>query len=453
MSDNLAKCPKDLVAIDGELKQTAEYALQLAKKQGASDAEIVITIEAGYSVNVRMGAVETVEHHRGKSVDVVVFYGKKKGSASSSDTSRIGIEKTISAACEIAKVTTEDPYAGLADATHLAQTIPDLDLYHPWVLSVEEAIEKMKACESAGLSHDPRLKNSDGASLSTYSTLQLYANSHGFLAGYPSSRHDFNCVLIAKEQDAMQRDYDFSVARSADDLDGFETVAKRAGARTVARLGGKKIKSCETSVIFASELVGGLLASFINAISGHQLYRKTSFLLDHLGQRIFPKNIDIFETPHRLKGLGSSPFDAEGVATSEKHFVKKGVLSSYILNSYSARKLGLVTTGNAGGVFNLSLSHDGDDDRAALLRKMGTGLLVTELMGQGANIVTGDYSRGASGFWVERGEIQYPVQEITIAGNLKDMFQNIKGVANDVERRGNLCSGSMLIEPMTIAGI
>jgi PmbA protein len=434
-----------------ELEQKVEDLLAEAKRQGASAAEAAVSSDTGLAVTVRMADVETIEHTRDNGLGVTVYFGQRKGSASTSDLSPEAVRETVKAACNIARYTSEDEYAGLAEAELMADNLPDLDLYHPWAIDVEEIIEIGKECETAALERDARITNSEGATLNSHSGLQVYGNSHGFIGGYPSSRHSLSCSVIGQDEESMQRDYWYTVGRAAADLEAAQEVGRRAADRTVARLGARKIDTRETAVLFQAETAVSLLRSLTSALNGTTLYRQASFLLDHLGKQIFPDFVRIQENPLLRGGLASAPFDNEGVATKPRDIVQAGVLQSYILNSYSARKLGLKTTGNAGGVRNLSI-EPGSRDLAGLLRKMDRGLLVTEMMGQGVNIVTGDYSRGAAGFWVENGQIAYPVEEITIAGNLKEMFQRLVTVGNDEERRGSIRTGSWLIEKMMVAG-
>ncbi len=425
--------------------------LDEAKQQGASSAEAGLSVDRGLSVSVRLGEVETIEHHRSQGLGVTVYFGQRKGTASSTDLSAQAVRETVAAACRIAKHAAADEFAGLPEAELLAKDFPDLDLYHPWVVEVEEAIELAKRCEDAARSFHPDITNSEGANLNTYQGLRVAGNSLGFLHGYPSSRHSISCSVIGGTGDNMQRDDWWTVARDAIDMEPAEVVGRKAAERTIRRLNGRSLSTRQCPVIFAAEVAGGLIGHFIGAIRGGNLYRKSTFLLDQLGKPVFPGFIHIHEQPHLRKALGSAPYDGEGVATHAHDIVKDGILESYVLSTYSARKLGMKTTGNAGGVHNLII-EPGVLDLPALLKKMGTGLFVNELMGQGVNIVTGDYSRGAGGFWVENGEIQYPVDEFTIAGNLKDMFMNIVAVGNDVDLRGNTRTGSILIEEMTIAG-
>ena len=442
---------KDIRDRQAQLQQMVEDMLREAADQGASAAEAGVNFDVGLSVSVRLGEVETIEHTRDQGMAVSVYFGHRKGSASTSDFKPEAIRDTVRAACNIARFTTEDRYAGLADAERMAQTQPDLDLYHPWDIGVEQAIAKGKECEAAARDLDPRITNSEGATLTSHTGLQVYGNSHGFIGGYPSSSHSLSCSVIGGEGASMQRDYWYTSARSPAELESAQAVGRRAGERTLARLGARQIKTCEAPVIFQAEMAVSLLRSLTGAISGSSLYRRSSFLLDQLEQQIFPDFVHIHENPLLPRGPASAPFDSEGVATAPKDLVRDGILKSYLLSSYSARKLNLESTGNAGGVRNLSIDS-GSMDLAELLRQLGTGLLVTELMGSGLNMVTGDYSRGAAGFWVENGEILYPVEEITIAGNMKQMFAGLQAVATDVDRRGNIRTGSWLLGPMMIAG-
>lgn len=442
---------ENIEAEQTRLKELTASILAEAKRQGATAAEVGTSQGNGFSINIRMGEIDTLEYHRDKSVGITVYFDQRKGSASTSDTTIAAIKETVAAACNIARFTAEDPYAGLADAALMAYGYPELDLYHPWNISAEEGIQLAKECEQLALAEDKRITNSEGASLSTYQGVSAYGNSHGFIGACASSRHSLSCVLIGQQTGSMQRDYDYTTARDPLDLDPINKVAHGAVQRTVRRLGARRIKTQQVPVIFAAEIAGGLIGNFLAAISGGNLYRQSSFLLDHLGKQIFPQHIRIYEEPHIKKALGSYPYDNEGVMTKASDIVTHGVLQRYILSSYSARKLGMQTTGNAGGVHNLFIST-GDKDLAALLQHMDTGLLVTELMGEGVNIINGDYSRGAAGFWVEKGVIQYPVEEITIAGNLRDMFANLVMVGNDVDKRGKILTGSILLERMMVAG-
>jgi PmbA protein len=433
------------------LRQIAREVLDYAAQHGAGAAETEVSEGVGQTVTVRRGEVETIEYNRDKGIGVTVYIGKQRGHASTTDFTPQAVRDTVDAALSIARFTAADDCAGLADEEMLARDIPDLDLWHPRDLPVERAIELAQACEAAGFAVDKRLTNSEGATISTQGSHFIYGNSLGFLAGFPGSRHGVWCALIAGKNDEMQRDDWYETSRDAADLQDTESVGRRAGERAVRRLGARKIATTQAPVLFEAPVASSLLGHFVSAVSGGNLYRKSSFLLDSAGKQIFAPLVSISEQPHLAKGLASAPFDEEGVATRPRDVVQGGVLQGYFLGSYSARKLGLKSTGNAGGNYNLVLRDTGSDF-AGLLRTMGEGLLVTELLGHGVNPVTGDYSRGAAGFWVEKGEIAYPVQEITIAGNLKDIFRGIAAVGNDVIRRGSRQCGSILIERMTIAG-
>lgn len=434
------------------LKQIGRDMLDHARKGGASACEANVSDGCGLNVTVRQGAVETIEHTRDKGLSVTVYIGQKRGNASTSDFSPKAISDTVAAALSIARHTAADDCAGLADADLLANSFPDFDLYHPWELSVEQAIELAKACEAAAFATDKRITNSEGATISLSTSQFVYANSLGFMAGYPLSRHSVSCAVIATEREVMQRDYWYSVARDAVDLEPIHEVGRKAGLRSIARLGAKKIATCEVPVLFEAPIASSLIGHFSHAVSGASLYRKSSFLLDSMGKQVFAPDIRIRELPHIKKGLASCAFDDEGVATHERSVVENGIVQGYFLGSYSARKLGLRSTGNAGGNHNLVLENASALPFNELLKKMGTGLLVTELLGHGVNSVTGDYSRGATGFWVENGELCYPVEEITIAGNLKDMLREIVGIGTDTVVRGSKQCGSMLIARMTVAG-
>ena len=434
-----------------QLADLARQALEYARDFGASAADTEISEAQGQTVAVRKGEIETIEYNRDKGMGVTVYLGRRKGHASTSDLTPAAIKATVEKAATIARYTAEDEAAGLADAAWLAQEQPDLDLYHPWDIGVDEAAERARACEAAAFVVDKRIENSEGASLSTHSSHFVYANTLGFLGGYASSRHSLSVAVIGAEKGLMQRDYWYTTARRADELEAAEKVGRIAGERTVRRLSGRKLTTRQCPVIFEAPIAGGLIGSFVGAVSGGNLYRRSSFLLDSLGKEIFAPHVQLREDPFIPRGLGSSPFDSEGVRVAARDVVKDGVVQGYFLSTYSARKLGMQSTGNAGGNHNLLL-QPGDKDLAGLLREMGSGLLVTELLGHGANMVTGDYSRGAAGYWVEGGEIQYPVEEITIAGNLKDMFRNIVAIGTDVDRRGSRQTGSVLVGHMTVAG-
>ena len=435
-----------------ELQQMSESVLQLAKTAGASAAEAEVSLGFGQNVSVRMNETETIEYNRDKGVSVTLYFGQQKGHASTSDLSPQALQDTVAAACNIARYTAQDEFCGLADSALMAKDIPDLDLHHPWDLTVDQAIQLAQECESVARAVDSRITNSEGASVSTYEGMFAYANSNGFNGGYASSRHGLSCSVIADDgDDNMQRDYWYTSARAPEDLESAAYVGRLAGERTVKRLNSRRIKTAQMPVMFDASLSSGLISHLISAISGGSLYRKSSFLLDSLGKQVMSPFITIEEKPHLLRGLASSPFDNEGVATKPRTLVKDGVLQGYMLSSYSARKLGMVSTGNAGGNHNLIVNHSNLDFNA-MLKMMGTGLLVTELLGHGINMVTGDYSRGAAGFWVESGVIVHAVEEITIAGNLKDMFNQIVAIGNDVLVQGSKQVGSILIENMTVAG-
>jgi PmbA protein len=433
------------------LRNIAQDMLDYAKQRGASAASVDVSEGFGQSVTVRQGAVETIEYNRDKGLGITVYIGQQRGNASTSDFTPQAMRDTVDAALSIARYTAKDGCSGLPDADMLARDCPDMDLYHPWDLPVDAAIILAQQCEQAALDTDARISNSEGATVNLHEAQFVSANSLGFIGGFPTSRHSLNCAVIAGQDDAMERDYWYAVARDAKDLPDVRQIGRIAAERTVRRLNARQIKTMQVPVLFEAPIASGLLGSFVNAVSGGSLYRKSSFLLDQLDQTIFAPHINITDVPDTPKGLASGPFDNEGVRTQRRVIVEDGVLRGYFLGSYSARKLGLRTTGNAGGNHNLIL-QSGDLDFAGLLKTMSRGLLVTELLGQGINAVTGDYSRGAAGFWVENGEIQYPVQEITIAGNLKDMFRNIVAVGNDILVQGSRQCGSILVEGMTIAG-
>ncbi|MFC4701348.1 metalloprotease PmbA [Glaciecola siphonariae] len=434
-----------------EIQNIVDETLSLAKKLGATAAEASMSKVQGISVTSRMQEVETVEFTNDGGLGVCVFVGNKKGNASTADLSPDALRLTVEKAVEIAKYTSEDKCAGIADADMIARDIPDLDLYHPQALDAEYALEQALIAEKAGLETDSRIVNSDGASYNANLGVRVYGNTNGINAGYPSSRFSLSCVLIAQHDQDMQRDYAYTVSREANKLDSAQTVGRLAGEQTVSRLGARKINTAKVPVLFHRDIASSVFGHFISAISGGSLYRKSSFLLDSINTQVFPKWLSIQERPHLLRGLASSPFDNEGVRTQDMDIVHNGVLQHYLLASYSARKLGLQTNGHAGGIHNCLVSHTGHSDED-LLKEMGTGLMVTELMGQGVNVVNGDYSRGAAGFWVENGVIQYPVHEITIAGNLKDMLMNIVAIGEKAEVRGALQTGSVLLSEMQVAG-
>jgi len=433
------------------LRNIAQDMLDYAKQRGATAASADVSVGFGQSVTVRQGEVETIEYNRDKGLSVTAYIGQHRGNASTSDFSPQAVRDAVDAALSIARYTAKDDCSGLPDADMLARDCPDMDLYHPWELPIDAAIELAKQCEQAALDADKRINNSEGATVNLHEAQFITANSLGFIGGFPTSRHSLSCAVIAGEDDAMERDYWYAVARDARDLMDAQQVGRIAAERTVRRLNARQIDTMQVPVLFEAPIASGLLGSFVGAVSGGSLYRKSSFLLDQMDKQIFASHINISDVPDIRKGLASGSFDDEGVRTQRRNIVEDGVLRGYFLGSYSARKLGMRTTGNAGGNHNLIL-QSGELDFTGLLKQMGRGLLVTELLGQGVNQVTGDYSRGAAGFWVEHGEIQYPVQEITIAGNLKDMFRNIVAVGNDVLVQGSKQCGSILVEGMTVAG-
>jgi len=436
-----------------QLTEVAALALEEARRQGASQCEADASVSQGLSVSVRLREVDTIEYQRDRGLGVTVYFGKRKGAASTADLGAAAVRETVAKACAIARYTAEDPYAGLVEPEALARDIPDLDLDHPWELTPERAIELARECEAAGLAVDARVSNSEGASVSSQRHTGVYGNSLGFLAGYSTTSHSVSCSLIAQADEDMQRDYWYTIARDSAELEAATRVGRIAGERALARLAARRLTTRRAPVAFTADMARGLFRHFIGAISGSSQYRKSSFLLNAAGEQVFPAYLSMQERPHIARGLASSPFDQEGAATHDRELVSAGVLGGYVLGSYSARRLGLKTTGNAGGIHNLLVtSSQGGLDAAAFLARLHTGLLVTELMGQGVNGVTGDYSRGASGFWVENGAIAYPVHEITIAGNLRPMYRDILALGSDVDVRGGIRTPSVLIGEMTIAG-
>ncbi len=434
-----------------ELTALVETILGEAKSQGADEAEVSVSMEQGLGVSVRKGELENLEFNQDRGFGITLYFDKRKGSASTTDSSEAAIRETVSAAKGIARHTQQDPHSGLAEPHLMAAKAMDLGLYDPWSVQPDEATAMAVACEEAGLSLDSKLTNSDGAQVSTQQALRVYGNSHGFLGAYPSTRHSMSCVLIGEDNNGMQRDYWYSVSRQWQALQNPEEIGQEAGRRTLARLSPRKAPTGKYPVILAPNLAAGLVGHLNGAISGGAQYRRASFLLDAVGQRVLPEWLTIREEPLMQGGLASAYFDGDGVATRDNVFVDKGYLTSYILSSYSARKLGLETTGNAGGVHNLHLDGPATA-RAELIAGIDQGLLITELMGQGVNGVTGDYSRGASGFWIENGEIAYPVAEFTLAGNLKDMLLNIVALGDDIDERSSIRAPSLLLDSMTVAG-
>jgi PmbA protein len=433
------------------LSALARDVLERCRARGASQAEVGLNEDRGLNVGVRMGEVETIEYTRDRGLSLTVYFGQRKASASTADLDADSIETTIAQACAIARYTEADPHAGLADPERMARVFPELDLWHPWELHADAAVELGLGCEQAGRDADRRIGNSDGASVSSGASLSVYANSHGFLGRERSTHHSLSVALIAGEGERMQRDYWYTSACSAEDLEDAAAVGRRAAERTVARLDPRGVRTGQYPVIFAAEVARGLIGSLVSAVSGGALYRRASFLLDHLGKPVLPPGFDIVERPHLPRGHRSSAFDSEGVATIDSDLVHDGVLQRYVLGSYSARKLGLQSTGNAGGIHNLVVKT-GDEDLAALIAGTRRGLLVTELMGQGLNLITGDYSRGAAGFWIEDGQVAHPVDEVTIAGNMREMFMAIDAVGRDVDPRSHILTGSIRIGRMTVAG-
>ncbi|MCP4865709.1 MAG: metalloprotease PmbA [Pseudomonadota bacterium] len=425
--------------------------LKLALKKGATQAEASMSKVEGISVSSRLREVENIEFTNDGGLGISVYVGKHKGSASTADLSMEALALAVEKAVDIAKYTSEDPCTGLADAELIATEFPDLDLYHPVPLDPQQAIKTAVAAESAALDYDPRITNSDGASYNANMGMRVYGNTHGINAGYTSSRYSLSCMVIASDNDDMQRDYAYTVSRDASKLDSAEAVGLEAAQCTVARLGAQKIKTATVPVLIDKQLASSLFGHYVGAISGGSLYRRSSFLLDKLGSQVFPEWLNIVERPHIKGGLASSNFDHEGVATKDMTIVDGGKLSTYLYTSYSARKLNTVSNGHAGGIHNWIVSDSGQSD-AELLKTMDTGLYVTEMMGQGVNIVTGDYSRGAAGFWVENGVIQYPVHEVTIAGTLQEMFANIVAIGAERDARGSVSTGAVLLEKMKIAG-
>jgi PmbA protein len=437
------------------LEQAVASALEHARHLGASQAEAGANLARGLDLSVRNDEIEKLEHHRNKRLSVTVYFGHRKGAASTADLSAQGVHTAVEQACTLARFTAEDPYAGLLEAEALARDIPDLDLDHPWALEASEAIDLARRMERVGFALDARVRNSEGASVSSFRQSVVLGNSHGFLAGYSETSHSLGCALIAEQDGQMHRGQWFTVARDATDLEAPDSVGATAARRAAAHLGARKLSTRRAAVLFCPETAQGLFGHFIQAIQGGSQYRKASFLLQAAGEQVFPSFLRMSERPHLKKGIASAPFDGEGAATFDRELVDHGVVGGYVLGGYSARRLGLPTTGNAGGLHNLLVSSTGAEPlhaEEALLRRMGSGLWVTDLMGQGVNGVTGDYSRGARGFWVERGAVAYPVHEVTIAGNLRHMYLDIAALGEDVDARGTIRCGSVLVREMTLAG-
>ena len=436
---------------ENNLYATVETVLKEAKRLGATACEVGASVDTGLSATARMGEVDTVEFSRDRGISVTVYFDQRKGSASSSDDTAEAVRETVKAACHIARYTSEDPFSGLAGSDQMATQSPDLDLYHPWDITAEQAIEKALACESAALSASDKIVNSEGATLNTHHGSRIYGNSHGFVGTHRSSSHSVVCSVIARDKDEMQGDYWYSVARRNDQLDDLTAIGQQAARRALGKLGSRQIPTAKVPVLLSADIASGLVGSLMSAISGASLYREASFLLNRRGQQIFPEWVSIYERPQLPGAMGSAAFDGDGLQTRNNAFITDGILENYLLSTYSARKLGMTSTANAGGARNIFLDSNGGD-LDALIAQMDKGLLITDLIGHGVNIVTGDYSRGASGFWVENGEIQFPVSEVTVAGNLKNMFANIRSVGNDVDRRKNIQTGSILIDDMMVAG-
>jgi PmbA protein len=440
-----------MLAARRDLESIVAGALEEARRAGAVQAEAGVSTDVGLSVTVRLGEVESLEYQRDRGMGVTVYVDGHKGSASTADLSKDAVRETVLKAVSIARFTAADPCAGLADAALMARDVPDLELHHPWAVDAEAAISIARQMEAEALGFDPRIRNSEGGSVSTHSGMRVYGNSHGFLAGYPTTTHSLSCVVMGQDGEEMQRDYWYTTARDPARLEQPDAVGRRAAERAVARLGSRKLSTRRAPVVFVAEQARGLVGHFVSAVRGGAQYRKSSFLCGAVGEQVFPGWVDMVERPHLKGELGSTPFDNEGVATRESPLVSAGVLGRYVLDAYSARKLGLVTTGNAGGVHNLEVAG-GEGTLEALLARMGRGLLVTELMGQGVNLVTGDYSRGAAGFWVEDGKLGHPVNEVTIAGNLREMYRDLVAMGADIDRRGGIRCGSLLLAEMTVAG-
>ncbi|HHF3849682.1 TPA: metalloprotease PmbA, partial [Haemophilus influenzae] len=440
-----------LKAQEQELRQAVSFAVELATKAGAS-AEVAVTKVSGLSVSARLQEIENVEFTNDGALGISVYMGQQKGNASTSDLSESAIKNAVEAALAIAKYTSPDDCTGLADKDLMAFNAPDLELYHAADVDVDKATELALQAEQAALQADKRIVNSNGASFNSHTGVKVYGNSHGMLQSYLSSRYSLSCSVIGGVEDALENDYEYTISREFDKLQSPIWVGENCAKKVVSRLNPQKLSTREVPVIFLNDVATGLISHFAAAISGGSLYRKSSFLLDHLGKQVLPDWFNISERPHLLRRLASTPFDSEGVRTQDREIVENGILQTYLVTSYSGKKLGMPITGHAGGIHNWLVKPNLTGGLTALLRQMGTGLLVTDVMGQGVNIVTGDYSRGASGFWVENGEIQYPVAEITIAGQLQDMLKNMLAVADDIEHRSNIQTGSILLDKMKISG-
>lgn len=458
MSEAAVETTVDVAAREPEIRQRVQDILAEAKRQGATAAEVVASENVGLGVTVRRGELENIEFNQDRGFGLTVYLGGsdaavglRRGSASTSDVRAESIREMVAAALNIARYTEADEYAGLPERSALATVFPALDLYHPWAINADQATELALRCEAAGLGLDARISNSDGAQVSTQQACQVLGNSDGFLGAVSGTRHSASCVLIAEADGAMQRDYWYTVAREPEQLEAMDAVGRRAAERTVQRLSPRTIKTGKWPVVYAPEVAIGLLGHLMGALAGSAVYRKATFLHDALGEQALAPHLNLVEQPLLPRRIGSAAFDGEGVATRDKHFIADGVVASWMLSSYSARRLGLATTGNAGGAHNLTLQGR-TLPRAELLKAVGTGFYVTELMGQGVNGVTGDYSRGASGFWIENGELAYPVDGVTIAGNLKTMLRTVEALGDDLDQRGNYCAPSVWIPDMTVAG-
>ena len=436
-----------------DLQAIVQTLVKQAMDKGASGVEVSASTSVGYCIETRLGEVDKLEYTNDKGLGLTVYFDQQKGSAGSSDLSLDALNQVVEKACSIARHTGVDPCSGLPDPDRLAFNYPDCDLNYPWQLTPQQAIAMAIEGEKHGMAQDPRITNSEGVSVDTSQGFRVFANSAGFVGAYPASNHSLSCVLLATDPNGqMERDYSYTCARDPAELLPVNQIAAEAAEKTVARLGARRVKTGNYPVIFQAQAARGLLGHLIGAIQGSRIYRQSSYLVDKLNQPVISKQITLHEDPHEIKGLGSAPFDSEGVATQARDLVNEGILQTYCLGSYSARKLGLQTTGHAGGVRNVSVQTPNTLDFDALLNEMHQGLLITDVMGQGINLVTGDYSRGAAGFWIENGKIDYPVSEITLAGNLNDMFHQIAAVGNDVDKRGNIATGSLLISSMAVAG-
>ena len=444
---------KQLVGKKSNYQHLVSDVISDAKKLGADQVAVSLNAGLGLNTTVRMGEIETLEHNQDQSISLTVYKNKQKASVSGSDLSKAGLNNLIEKACSLVNFTQSDPCGGLIDSKYLAKNIIDLDCYYPWALSVEESVELAKETEQAALDADPKIKNSEGGEVSSYQSMVVYGNSHNFLKTNFTSRHSLSCSVIAQEGDMMQREYEYSVKRCADDLWSPAKIGKIAANKAVKKLNARKLKTQSLPVLFQADVATSLISSFLSAIAGSSIYRHTSFMEGCLEHKVFPEFINIYDDPFVLRGLASSPYDAEGAEVCASYLIQEGVLNQFLLGSYSARKLNMEPNGHAGGSHNIIVSDIKEQlDFASLIKKMGTGFLVTDVIGQGVDLVTGNYSRGANGFWVENGEIKYPVEEVTIAGNLKDMFLNIINIGSDIDQHGSIGCGSILIEKMMLAG-